>query len=274
MVLEVKAEIQVGTLTALFGPSGAGKTMLLRILAGLTKPDAGCIRFANEVWYNSEHNIDIPPRKRRIGLMFQDYALFPNMTVEQNIRFAQDEQDHGYTKSLLEVFDIAELAQYKPTNLSGGQKQRVALARAIARKPRLLLLDEPLSALDAGMRVMLQDEIAKAHRMFASTTIMVSHDLNEVFRLANAVICVERGKVTARGAPQQVFANADLGEAFQVAGQVASIERDGAGSVVTVITENKSTVKVVDADEAIRQLSPGDRVLVYSKAFNPVIRKM
>jgi molybdate transport system ATP-binding protein len=274
MTLEVKSDFHAGTLTALFGPSGAGKTTLLRILAGLTKPDVGIIQFGDDVWFDSEHKIDIPPQKRRIGLMFQDYALFPNMTVEQNIQFAQDEKDHSYTQTLLEVLQLKEFAKRKPFHLSGGQKQRVALARAIARKPRLLLLDEPLSALDSAMRVALQDEIAKVHRMFNSTTIMVSHDLNEVIRLARHVVCIEYGKVTAIGNPQNMFTDTSISGKFQVTGKIAAIEKQDVVNIVTVITGNNSIVKVIAFDDDIKQLFSGDHVLVYSKAFNPIIKKI
>jgi molybdate transport system ATP-binding protein len=274
MTLEVKSDIHAGTLTALFGPSGAGKTTLLRILAGLTKPDAGIIQSGDDVWFDSERKINVPSQKRRIGLMFQDYALFPNMTVEQNIQFAQDKKDHSYTQTLLEVLQLTEFAKHKPEYLSGGQKQRVALARAIAHKPRLLLLDEPLSALDSAMRAALQDEIAKVHRMFNSTTIMVSHDLNEVFRLAHHVVFIEHGKITAIGNPQHLFSDTSISGKFQVTGQIASIEKQDVVNIVTVITGNNSIVKVIAFDDDIRQLSSGDHVLVYSKAFNPIIKKI
>jgi molybdate transport system ATP-binding protein len=274
MTLEVKSDIQSGTLTALFGPSGAGKTTLLRILAGLTKPDAGIIQFGDEVWFDSKRKIVVPPQKRRIGLMFQDYALFPNMTVEQNIQFAQDKKDHSFTQTLLEVLHLTEFAKRKTVHLSGGQKQRVALARAIARKPQLLLLDEPLSALDSDMRVALQNEIAKVHQMFESTTVMVSHDLNEVFRLAHSVVCIEHGKITASGNPQHLFSDTSISGKFQVTGQIAAIEKQDVVNIVTVITGNNSIVKVIAFDDDIKQLSSGDYVLVYSKAFNPIIKKI
>jgi molybdate transport system ATP-binding protein len=274
ITLDVKADLHTGTLTALFGPSGAGKTTLLRILTGLTKPDAGKIQFGDTVWFDSEHKIDVSPQQRSIGLMFQDYALFPNMTVEQNIQFAQDEKNHSYTQQLLEIFELTEFAKRKPLHLSGGQKQRVALARAIARKPQLLLLDEPLSALDSAMRVMLQDEIAKVHKMFGATTIMVSHDLNEVFRLAHHVVCIEHGKITATGEPQDVFTDTSISGKFQVTGQIADIEKQDVVNIVTVITGNNSIVKVIAFDDDIKNLSSGDRVLVFSKAFNPIIIKI
>jgi molybdate transport system ATP-binding protein len=274
MTLDVDRTLEAGTLAALFGPSGAGKTTLLRILAGLTKPDAGVIRAGGTVWYDSERGIDLPPQQRSIGMMFQDYALFPNMTVEENIRFGQSEPDTAYTRSLIDTLQLNEFSGRKPAHLSGGQKQRVALARALARKPRLLLLDEPLSALDASMRVTLQDVIAGAHRLSGATTLMVSHDLNEVFRLADHVLCIEQGTITAAGTAHQVFSDTSVSGKFQVTGQIASIEKQDVVNVVTVITGNNSIVRVIAFDDDVKCLAAGDRVLLFSKAFNPIIKKI
>ena len=274
MTLEVNKDIQAGSFTALFGSSGAGKTTLLRIIAGLTKPDSGIIQFGDEIWYDSKSNINISTQQRRIGLMFQDYALFPNMTVEQNIQFAQVEKDYSYTKTLLDILELTEFAKYKPQHLSGGQKQRVALARSIARKPRLLLLDEPLSALDSAMRIMLQDEISKVHLMFESTTLMVSHDLTEVFRLADNVICIERGKITKEGNPQKVFIDTGVSGNFHITGQIASIEEQDLVNIITVITGNNNIVKIIAFENDINQLSSGDRILILTNTFNPIIKKI
>ena len=139
MDLVIDTSILMGELVALFGESGVGKTTLLRILAGLTTPDEGMIRFGKTLWFDSEKRINIPPQQRNISLMFQDFALFPNMSVEENIAFAQPEKDADLVNILLEKFGLAEFRNRKPGGLSGGQKQRVALARALARKPRLLL---------------------------------------------------------------------------------------------------------------------------------------
>ncbi len=211
MMLDVEADIPSGSLTALFGPSGAGKTTILRMLAGLTKPDEGTIRVGETTWFDSPRRINVPTQQRHIGMMFQDYALFPNMTVERNIQFAQEEPDSHFTTQLLDVLQLTELAKQGPARLSGGQKQRVALARALARKPQLLLLDEPLSALDAELRAALQEEILRVHTLFASTTVFVSHDLQEVARLATHVIRLDRGKVIATGRPEQVFTRTSIG---------------------------------------------------------------
>lgn len=272
--LKVQATIQNGELIALFGESGAGKTTLLRILAGLVTPDKGLIKFGQNIWFDSEKQINISPQNRNISLMFQDYALFPNMTVEQNIQFAQPEKDHSKVHELQALFGLTEFRKRKPTGLSGGQKQRVALARALARKPQLLLLDEPLSALDAEMRHVLQDEIAQAHQLLGVTTIMVSHDLNEVFRLATQVLCIENGYITRTGKPEDVFSDNSISGKVQITGQIARIEKQDTINIVTVISGNNQIIKVIAFDSDLENLKIGDRVMVFSKAFNPIISKL
>ncbi len=203
--LQVCSEIQENELLCLFGHSGAGKTTLLRILAGLTKPDKGRIVFNDTVWFDSEKKINLPPQQRNVGYMFQDYTLFPNMTVEKNISFGQKEKNKEEVDNLLLLFDLEILKNQYPEKLSGGQKQRVALARALAAKPNVLLLDEPLSALDFEMRLALQHEIRKAHELLNTVTIMVSHDLQEVFHLATSVIVLKNGTVINECKPADIF---------------------------------------------------------------------
>ena len=272
--LAIDTVIKKGELVALFGSSGAGKTTLLRILSGLIKPDKGIIMFGKIVWFDSEKGINIPPQKRNISLMFQDYALFPNMNVEENIQFAQSPKDDFAINKLLSIFGLSEFRKYKPNGLSGGQKQRVALARALARKPQLLLLDEPLSALDAEMRSSLQNEIAQAHQLLGVTTIMVSHDLNEVFRLATLVLCLENGIIQRSGNPDEVFANNSISGKVQITGQIARIEKQETFYIVTVITGSNQIIKVIAFDNDIVNLNIGDSVLVFTKAFNPIISKI
>lgn len=274
MNLKIQTEIRSGELVALFGPSGAGKTTLLRILSGLLKPDKGLVKFGNAVWFDSQKKINLPPQQRNIGFMFQDYALFPNMTVEENIQFAQPVKDEKAASELIAVFGLNELRKRKPAKLSGGQKQRVALARALAYKPKLLLLDEPLSALDTEMRVILQDEIRQAHELLGTTTIMVSHDLNEVFRLASHVVLIENGEITKFGKPEAVFSDDSISGKVQITGQIARIERHYPINIVTVISGSNQIIKVIAFDSDLENLKTGSRVMVYTKAFNPIIRKL
>lgn len=274
MKLSVQVSIQTGELVALFGQSGAGKTTLLKILAGLLTPDKGMIRFGNTVWFDSDKQINITPQKRNISLMFQDYALFPNMTVEQNIQFAQPRKNHTLVNEWLDMLGLTELRNRKPDGLSGGQKQRVALARALARKPQLLLLDEPLSALDAEMRNALQDEIARVQQISGITAIMVSHDLNEVFRLATHVLCIENGTITRKGSPDDVFLDSSISGKVQITGQIARIEKQDTVYAVTVISGGNQIIKVIVFDSDLETLKIGDRVMVFTKAFNPIISKL
>jgi molybdate transport system ATP-binding protein len=192
--LRVNTSVEAGELLCLFGPSGSGKTTLLRILAGLQRPDAGQITFEGQPWLDVVQGLHVDARHRHCGFMFQDYALFPNMTVEAQLRFAQREKSDSAVRELLDVFDLSAFAHRKPSRLSGGQKQRVALARALASQPRLLLLDEPLSALDEALRVSLQEAIRTAHCFFHGVTLLVSHDPEEVARLADSVLLFEHGE--------------------------------------------------------------------------------
>jgi molybdate transport system ATP-binding protein len=272
--LAIKTTIKTGELVALFGSSGAGKTTLLRMLAGLTNPDKGIISFGPTVWFDSDKGINIAPQQRNISLMFQDYALFPSMTVEENIQYAQSERNHKAVMELLTIFGLVEFRKRKPNGLSGGQKQRVALARALARKPQLLLLDEPLSALDAEMRSTLQDEIAQAHQLLGATTIMVSHDLNEVFRLASHVLCIENGSIQRTGNPNEVFSDNSISGKVQITGQIARIEKQDTINIVTVISGSNQIIKVIAFDSDMENMGIGDRVLVFTKAFNPIISKL
>lgn len=272
--LRICTEVGNGELLALFGPSGAGKTTLLRILAGLAMPDRGTIRFGETVWFDSERRINLAPQLRNISYMFQDYALFPNMTVQENIQFAQPVRNTRDALELLEVFGLSEFARRHPDGLSGGQKQRVALARALARRPQLLLLDEPLSALDAGMRASLQDEIARAHQLLGATSILVSHDLGEVFRLASRVLCIEQGNIVRSGTPDEVFSDTNVSGKVQITGQIVRIDVQDTVNIITVVSGGNQIIKVIAFDSDMADLRLGDTVLVFTKAFNPIISRI
>ncbi len=184
--LHVNMTINKNDFYAFYGASGAGKTTTLRMLAGLTKPDKGEIIINGQTWFNSGKRINIPAHKRNIGLVFQDYALFPTMSVRKNLEFAAP-KNSKMIDSILEMMNLKMLQNFKPSQLSGGQCQRVALARALVRSPELLLLDEPLSALDNELREHLQNLISDIHHTFHLTTIIVSHDIREVLKLSTQV---------------------------------------------------------------------------------------
>lgn len=195
-ILSVQTELPENQLICISGPSGIGKTTLLRMIAGLTKPDRGIIQVGDRIFYDSLNNINLSPQKRNIGFMFQDYALFPNMTVEENISFAQNKvKDKAWVDTLIKSYGLDALRNQKPDKLSGGQKQRTALARTLAKKAGLLLLDEPLSSVDSTMRIKLQNEILKAHAVFGSTTLVVSHDQDEVNKMAQCVLYMEYDQI-------------------------------------------------------------------------------
>lgn len=184
------------TFTVLYGESGAGKTSILRMLAGLMTPEAGRIQHGDQVWFDSKKKVNLTPQARRAGFVFQDQALFPNMTVRQNLEFAQRDSSRNHLiTEIIQWFEIGDLQQLRPATLSGGQKQKVALARSIVNQPDILLLDEPLSALDSRSKKMLQDYIQKIHQEFKLTTIMVSHDLSEISKIADRILRLNNGKV-------------------------------------------------------------------------------
>jgi molybdate transport system ATP-binding protein len=204
--LQLDFALQEGELLSLYGPSGAGKTSVIRMIAGLLRPDGGVISVAGKSWYNREQGVDLRPQARNIGVVFQDYALFPNMTVEGNIGFALEKgQPRSVVDEMLEFMELSNLRNEKTHLLSGGQKQRVALARAIVRRPKILLLDEPTSALDTSMRLRMQEYIGKVHKEFKLTTILISHDVLEVVRLATRVLVLEGGVIKQQGSPAKVL---------------------------------------------------------------------
>ena len=195
---------------ALLGASGCGKSLTLKCIAGIEKPDRGSIIVDDVVLFDSEKHIDLTPQQRRTGLMFQNYALFPNMTVIQNIRAgAGREKDKRrraeMVDTVMDSFGLAELADRRPHQLSGGQQQRVALARILVSDPQILLLDEPFSALDSHLRFRLEREVKQVIRQFGKTVLLVSHDRDEVFRMSDRVAIVENGSVTAIGTNKEVF---------------------------------------------------------------------
>ena len=200
MNLDVNLEIKKGEFVALMGESGSGKTTLLRVLAGLEKAE-GNIAVEDITWLENQKML--PPQQREIGFIFQDYALFDNMSVEENLLFVND--DKVLAKRLLEMTELTGLASRNVKGLSGGQKQRVSLCRAMMKKPKLLLMDEPLSALDPVMRTKLRDEILKLHKTFGTTTIMVSHDTDVSYHLADRILVLDHGKITADGTPQEIL---------------------------------------------------------------------
>jgi ABC-type sulfate/molybdate transport systems ATPase subunit len=187
------------SIVALVGPSGSGKTLTLQCIAGLTEPDSGRIVAAGRTVFDSAARINLRPQDRRIGYVFQGYALFPHMTVAQNIAYGvrQDRSAHDRTNAMVERLDLTKLSSRYPADLSGGQQQRVALARALASEPDVLLLDEPFSALDAPLRRELSTELGQTLREWAKLAVLVTHDLPEAYQIADTVVLYEHGSTTA-----------------------------------------------------------------------------
>ena len=215
--IQVKLRRPVATfsLTVLFGPSGSGKSTTLRCLAGLERPDRGVIRFGDEIWFDAERNIFLPPQQRRIGYLFQDYALFPHLTVEQNIAYGLGKLSAAARreriKEIMNSLALVGLEHRYPRQLSGGQQQRVALARTLVCRPRLLLLDEPLSALDAPTREQLRRELRQWLVELQIPTVLVTHDRIEALALGDYLAIFHAGQLCQSGPVQDVFsAPADL----------------------------------------------------------------
>jgi len=272
--LAIEVSIERGKLISVYGESGAGKTSLLRLISGLLHPDEGIIKINDTYWFDSKRKINLKTQKRNIGYVFQDYALFPHMSIKENIAFAlPKEEKKSWLKELIQMIDLENLQDRLPDTLSGGQKQRVALARALARKPEILLLDEPLSALDHSMRSELQDHILQLHNKMELTTIMVSHDIGEITKMSDSVIQMEKGKIIKIGDALSIFSKREISGKFQFTGEILEIQPSDVIFIVTVLI-GKNIVKVVMEEKAAEDLSIGDKVMVVSKAFNPIIYKI
>ena len=272
--LEVDFQIPDKEFITLYGPSGAGKTTVLRMIAGLTAPEQGLIEVDGEIWFDSEKGVNKPVQERQISFVFQDYNLFPNMTVLENLEYAlKDKNDRRLIDEFLETVHLTELSHHKPETLSGGQKQRVALIRALLRKPKIFLLDEPLSALDLELRLKLQDEIFAIYNRFKIPTIFVTHDLSEIFKLAHRIFIMGEGRIIRSGKPGEIFGEDALSGKFKFVGSILELEKEGFLYIVTVQIGNNLT-KVVATEEEVKDWRVGDRVLVAAKAFNPIIIKV
>ncbi len=231
---DLSFEIDDGEFITLLGPSGCGKSTLLRCLAGLERPDAG------NIYVNGEDITHTKPQKRGIGMVFQSYALFPNMTVAENIAFGLKMQGLPKTEILhraaqaIRTVELTGNEKKYPSQLSGGQRQRVALARALVMKPRILLLDEPLSALDARIRRNLRDEIRSIQREMHLTTIFVTHDQEEAMTMSDRIFLMNKGKFVQIGTPEEVYLSPADEFAARFIGSYNLLTREQASRIVDV----------------------------------------
>ena len=268
MNLDINLSLQNGEFVALSGVSGSGKTTLLRVLAGLEEA-FGEIIVDGEIWLNEK--IKKPIQKRDIGFVFQDYALFPNLSVIDNLLYVKKDKD--LAKQLLSLTDLYELKNRYPNSLSGGQKQRVSLCRALMKRPKILLMDEPLSALDPHMRLKLQDEILTLHKEFKTTTIMVSHDPSEMYKLASRVLVLKDGKIIDDGLPKDILLKTQGSQKFSFEGELLDIIKVDVINIA-IVAIGQQIVEVVISNIEAQNLIIGEKVNVSTKAFSPNIKKI
>lgn len=247
-------DVAPGTLTAVLGPSGCGKTTLLRIVAGFEEPDAGTVTMGDRVVCGD--GAAVPAHRRRIGLMPQEGALFPHLSVAQNVAFGlprgQRRAAAGIVGHWLEVVGLGGFDRARPHELSGGQQQRVALARALAARPKVLLLDEPFAALDAGLRVRVREDIAAILRDSGTTAVLVTHDQGEALSLADSVALLLDGRLVQAGTPTELYDAPETLAAARFVGaavEVAGVSRDGA--VHTVLGSHPARRPVADGDVVV-----------------------
>ncbi|MCE7270104.1 sulfate/molybdate ABC transporter ATP-binding protein [Campylobacter coli] len=270
--LELNTCLKANEITAIFGESGAGKTTLLKIIAGIIKPEFGRIEVEDELWLDTQKNVNLSIQKRKIGFVFQDYALFPNMSVKENISYAATSKQKA--EELLSLMNLENLAKIYPKNLSGGQAQRVALARALAREPQILLLDEPLSALDFKMRSFLQDELVKILQHFKITTLLVSHDLAEIYKLSHRILELSDGKIIKDARTNEFFTSSNLSAKLRLSATLLEMKKSDILVIFTLLL-NQDIVKITLSEEeflkSYKDVKIGDTLLLSIKAFNPII---
>ena len=271
--LDAAFSIPKGKITVIFGPSGSGKSTILRLLAGLEKPEHGHILNNGKVWFDSEKELDLPPMDRRTGFLFQDLALFPHMSVMQNLLYATGKKSRIKAEELLDMTQLGGLKDRLPAELSGGQRQRLALARALAGSPDLLLLDEPFSALDREVKKNLYDELIKLHSSLEFTAVMVTHDMAEAYRLAEHAVILKEGRVTKEGSPEEVFLGKSLSTRIQLSARVIAMESDEIHTLLTV-EEGLRTFRVFVDNEEAAKIKIGDEVIVAAKASDALVFKV
>lgn len=260
--LSIQELVPTGSFLALYGPSGSGKTTLLRIIAGLTRPEAGTIRWQQQVWFDKNRRLHRPPQERALSFAFQSPTLFPNMTVAQNLQFALPPGgNRDLLSALIEVCDLGKLLTHRPQLLSGGQAQRVALARAILREAPLLLLDEPFNALNEELKRRIQGFLLSIHREKGWTTLLVTHRLADVFRLADKVWVMDQGQIQQKGVPEEVFTEKNPPNNPRIIGEILHVNAFVTPATLTVLVGDQLLHIEVSTTE-ITHWAEGDRVSI------------
>ena len=275
IAVDLRIETATPSVTVLFGPSGSGKTTVLRALAGLDQLTSGTIRFGNETWADAAREVNVPPQERCIGFLFQDYALFPHLNIARNIHFGLHhlparEAEQRVTE-LLRSFHLDGLAKRYPHQLSGGQKQRVALARTVAPQPRLLLLDEPLSSLDAPTREAVRGDLSTLLRALQIPVVIVTHDRTEALALGDRLAVMDQGKILQHGPVEEVFRQ----PSDQNVARIVGVETVVAGHIQS-INEGMAIVAIgnVSLSSTASGLSPDvTKVLVCIRAEDVILLK-
>lgn len=264
--LEVQAKIANKERVAIFGKSGTGKSTILKIIAGLQRISSGFLRVDGEIWDDTRHFL--PPQKRGVGYVFQDYSLFPHLSVYENIAYGKNAEKKKI-EELLEMMELMQLKDFKPFKLSGGQSQRVAIARALANSPKILLLDEPFSALDRALKNKLILEVLRLQKDLGFTLLLVSHDIAEVYTLSENVYLLQDGMFLSRSTPKGMFAKHNI----KLIAQILEIRENGLISEVCMLVGGEVMSFVVHPSE-LEGMEIGESVEVVLKSFSPMVRKI
>lgn len=269
--LDVQMEIPDGAIVTLYGKSGAGKTSILRMIAGLLDPDTGTIKVGNKVWYDQQQKINRSPQERQVGFLFQDYGLFPNMSVYENLKFAlPKDESKKWIDELIEMIQIGDLKSRRPATLSGGQKQRVALARALVQRPRILMLDEPLAALDQEIRTKLQNDLLAIHNEYRFTILLISHDIGEILKLSDQIFLLKNGKISIIATEDFWKLNQPYPNQVEIQGKIKHVEQLENGGLFTL--ENIEDVTFWNQDS--HMLKEDELIRVYFSVIRHRVRKI
>ncbi len=272
--LDVTFDLNKGDFLSIYGESGAGKTTILRLIAGLDNMQKGYITNNDMVWFDSEKQVNLKPQQRSIGFVFQNNSLFPNMSVLENLEFALKKgQPKSIVLELISSFGIEDLINRNIRSLSGGQQQKVALARAIVQKPSVLLLDEPLSAIDDTNRHILQDLLLKIHHQYELTTILVSHNVPEIFKLSNKVLKIKSGKVEKTGTPRELFTSNSNSNKITLIGTVLDlVHTDNIHTIL--IQSNSNIIEQVISEIEFTQCKIGELIEITLSDYQTSIQKI